>query len=57
MATITIEVVAADYSEKVDKALKDYRKTADVPGFRKGKIPMGIINKKIQNLCFSRRGK
>tara|TARA_B110000305_G_scaffold230734_1_gene283313 strand:- start:61 stop:1413 length:1353 start_codon:yes stop_codon:yes gene_type:complete len=46
MATITVEVVEADYSEKVDKVLKDYRKTADVPGFRKGKTPMGIINKK-----------
>jgi len=46
MATITVEVVAVDYTEKVDKVLKDYRKTADVPGFRKGKTPMGIINKK-----------
>ena len=46
MATITVELVAADYTEKVDKILKDYRKTADVPGFRKGKTPMAIINKK-----------
>ncbi|MBT3611350.1 MAG: trigger factor [Flavobacteriales bacterium] len=46
MATITVEVAVADYSEKVDKVLKDYRKTADVPGFRKGKTPMAIINKK-----------
>jgi trigger factor len=46
MATITVEVAASDYTEKVDKVLKDYRKTADVPGFRKGKTPMGIINKK-----------
>ena len=46
MATITVEVAAADYIEKVEKVLKDYRKTADVPGFRKGKTPMGIINKK-----------
>jgi len=46
MATITIDVVASDYTEKVDKALKDYRKTAVIPGFRKGKTPMGIINKK-----------
>ena len=46
MATITVEVAAADYTEKVDKVLKDYSKTADVPGFRKGKTPMGIINKK-----------
>jgi trigger factor len=46
MATITVELVAADYTEKVDKVLKDYRKTADVPGFRKGKTPIAIINKK-----------
>ena len=46
MATITVEVAATDYTEKVDKVLKDYRKTADVPGFRKGKTPMAIINKK-----------
>ena len=46
MAIITVEVAAADYTEKVDKVLKDYRKTADVPGFRKGKTPMAIINKK-----------
>ena len=46
MGTITIDVVANDYSEKVDKVLKDYRKTAVIPGFRKGKTPMGMINKK-----------
>ncbi|MDA9808249.1 trigger factor [Flavobacteriales bacterium] len=46
MATITVEVKGADYSQRVEKVLKDYRKTAEVPGFRKGKTPMGIINKK-----------
>ena len=46
MATITVEVKAADYNENVEKVLKNYRKTADIPGFRKGKTPMGIINKK-----------
>ena len=46
MATITIEVVAEDYNSKVEKVLKDYRKSAVIPGFRKGKTPMGIINKK-----------
>ena len=45
MATITVDVAAADYNEKVEKVLKDYRKTAEVPGFRKGKTPMGIIVK------------
>ena len=46
MATITVDVKAVDYTENVDKVLKKYRKTAEVPGFRKGKTPMGIINKK-----------
>ena len=46
MATLTVEVVEQDYRENVDKILKDYRKTAEMPGFRKGKTPMSIINKK-----------
>lgn len=46
MANISVEVIATDYIDKVEKTLKDYRKTAQIPGFRKGKTPMGIINKK-----------
>ena len=46
MSVISVEVHAKDYSEKVDKALKTHRKTAQIPGFRVGKTPMGIINKK-----------
>jgi trigger factor len=46
MAVISVEVSVNDYSEKVEKALQGYRKTAEIPGFRKGKVPMGIINKK-----------
>jgi trigger factor len=46
MATITVEVKGADYSERVEKVLKGYRKTAEIPGFRKGKTPIEIINKK-----------
>jgi len=46
MATLKVEVVEKDYRENVDKILKDYRKTAVMPGFRKGKTPMSIINKK-----------
>ena len=45
-ATITIEVAQADYKEKVDKILADYRKTATIPGFRKGHVPASLINKK-----------
>ena len=45
MATLKVEVVEKDYREDVDKILKDYRKKAQMPGFRKGKTPMSIINK------------
>ena len=45
MATIKIEVSETDYSEKVKDVLKRYRKDAVIPGFRKGKTPMSIIEK------------
>ena len=43
LMTITIE--QADYQEAVDKKLKEYRKKAQVPGFRPGMVPMGLIKK------------
>ena len=43
LMTITIE--QADYQEAVDKQLKNYRKKAQVPGFRPGMVPMGLIKK------------
>jgi trigger factor len=43
LMTITIE--KADYEEKVNKTLKDYRKKAQIPGFRPGMVPMGLIKK------------
>ena len=42
---LTMTVEAADYQEKVEKTLKDYRKKAQVPGFRPGMVPMGMIRK------------
>ncbi len=42
---MTITVEKADYQEQVDKKLKDYRKKAQVPGFRPGMVPMGLIKK------------
>lgn len=44
-ATITIQVVEADYAEKVEKTLKEYRKKANIPGFRPGMTPMGLVKK------------
>jgi len=34
-----------DYVEKVDSTLKNYRKKANIPGFRKGNVPVGLIKK------------
>ncbi len=44
-ATIKVEVQEEDYREPVDKKLKEYRKSAQVAGFRPGKAPMGLIKK------------
>jgi trigger factor len=37
--------VKADYAEKVEKSLKSFRQKANVPGFRKGMVPMGMVKK------------
>ena len=42
---MTIIIEKADYEEKVEKTLKDYRKKAQMPGFRPGMVPMGLIKK------------
>lgn len=44
-AVVTVEVSKADYAPQVDKVLKNYSKNASVPGFRKGAVPMSLIQK------------
>jgi trigger factor len=44
-ALIHINIEENDYSEKVNQKLKDYRKKAQMPGFRPGMVPMGLIKK------------
>ena len=44
-AMITIDIDKADYDEDVQKVMQNYRKTANIPGFRKGLVPMGLIKK------------
>jgi len=44
-AVVTVEITKADYAPKVEKVLEDYRKKANIPGFRKGSVPMSIIQK------------
>lgn len=43
--TIVIELEKADYQEKVDKSLNQYRQKANIPGFRQGKVPKSVIQK------------
>jgi len=47
-AVIKVAIVADDYRAKVDQMLSDYRKKADIPGFRKGHVPMGMIKKQYE---------
>ena len=44
-AVLTVEVSKEDYASKVEKVLADYRKNANIPGFRKGQVPMGMVKK------------
>lgn len=44
-AVVKVDIEKDDYKPKVDKILKDYRKTANIPGFRKGHVPMGLVKK------------
>ncbi len=45
-AVIRIRIAPEDWKPKVDKTLKDYRKSANIPGFRPGMVPISIINKR-----------
>lgn len=45
-AVLTLKMEKADYEEKVDASLKDFRKKANMPGFRPGQVPMGLLKKR-----------
>lgn len=44
-AIVKVDIAKEDYSDKVEKILIDYRKTANIPGFRKGHVPMTMVKK------------
>ncbi|OKZ05535.1 MAG: trigger factor [Bacteroides oleiciplenus] len=44
-ALLTVKLEKADYQEKVDKSLKSIRQKAQIPGFRKGMVPMSLVKK------------
>lgn len=44
-AIVTIDISKADYEEKVEKKLREYRRTASLKGFRPGHVPMQMVRK------------
>ncbi|MCI1648173.1 MAG: trigger factor [Bacteroides sp.] len=44
-ALLTVKLEKIDYQEKVDKSLKNFRQKAQIPGFRKGMVPMSLVKK------------
>lgn len=44
-AIITIDLERADFETKVEEVLKNYKKNANIPGFRKGQVPMSLVKK------------
>jgi trigger factor len=44
-ALIKVKIEKVDYEERVEKTLKDYRKKANLKGFRPGNVPIGLIKK------------
>lgn len=44
-AVVKVAITKEDYQDKVNTILKDYKKQANIPGFRKGQVPMGLIKK------------
>lgn len=47
-AVVKVFIEKSDYEENVDKTLNDYRKKAQIPGFRPGKAPLGLIKRRFE---------
>ncbi len=45
VSLLKVQVVEADYAASVEKSLREYKRKANVPGFRPGMVPMGVIKK------------
>ena len=52
---IVVKVAKEDYLASFEKTLKNYGKNANLPGFRKGMVPVGMIKKNARPRCFYRR--
>lgn len=45
---VTIEIAVEDFQNKVEEVLKNYKKNANIPGFRKGMVPMSLVKKQYE---------
>ena len=45
VSILSVVVVESDYAAEVEKSLREYRRKANIPGFRPGMVPMGIVKK------------
>ena len=52
---VKLEIVKADYADKVEKSLRSFRQKAEMPGFRKGMVPMGMVKKMYGSMCWSKK--
>jgi trigger factor len=50
---LTIKIAKEDYLPSFEKTLKNYSKQANIPGFRKGMVPTGVIKKMYGNSVFA----
>ena len=44
-SVLSVSIEKTDYESKVEEVIKDYKKKANIPGFRKGHTPIGLIKK------------
>ncbi len=52
-ATLKLVLSPADYNEAINKTLKDYQRKAQIPGFRPGKVPFGMVKKMYGTAVFA----
>ena len=54
-STISISIEKKDYENKVDSVIKDYKSKINLPGFRKGHVPLSLIKKNMRKQLLLKR--